>query len=264
MSGEVVLLGHQIGYSASPAMQDAAFAATGLDWRYTLRDVQPDALSGAVAELRGPDRHGANVTIPHKLAVPALLDVLEPLAARLGAVNTIVRDGDKLAGHNTDMPALAAELGELLGELLAEREASVTRAIVLGAGGAARAALSALTDAGVPDVTLVGRDRWDEMPALLAQAQLLVNATPVGTASDCTPVPAELLRSDLAVFDLVYRPSPTRLVRDALGAGAQARGGAGMLLRQAAASFELWTGKPAPVDVMREALGAELHGSPYA
>lgn len=260
MSGEVVLVGHEIGYSASPAMQDAAFAATGLDWRYTLRDVPPEALSGAVAELRGPDRHGANVTIPHKLAVPELLDALEPLAARLGAVNTIVRDGDKLAGHNTDMPALAAELGELL----AEREASVTRAIVLGAGGAARAALSALTDAGVPDVTLVGRDRWDEMPALLAQAQLLVNATPVGTASDGTPVHAELLRSDLAVFDLVYRPSPTRLVRDALGAGAQARGGAGMLLRQAAASFELWTGTPAPVEVMREALSAELRGSPHA
>jgi shikimate dehydrogenase len=257
MSAEVVLLGHQIGYSASPAMQDAAFAAIGLDWRYTLRDVQPDALSGAVAELRGSDRHGANVTIPHKVAVVALLDALDPVAERLAAVNTIVRDGERLIGHNTDLPALAAELGELVGP-------SPGHALVLGAGGASRAAEAALNDAKAAAITLISRERWDELPTLLAHAVILINATPVGTASDETPVPTELLRPDLAVLDLVYRPSPTRLVREARAAGAVARDGAGMLLRQAARSFELWTGRRAPFGVMRAALQAELRGAVHA
>jgi shikimate dehydrogenase len=105
---------------------------------------------------------------------------------------------------------------------------------------------------------LVGRDRWAELPALLADADLLVNATPIGTGQDVSPVAARLLRADLAVLDLVYRPSPTRLVREARAAGAAARGGAGMLLRQAALSFTAWTDADAPFDVMRRALRAEL------
>jgi shikimate dehydrogenase len=254
MSLEVVLLGHRIAYSASPAMQNAAFRALDLDGSYGLRDEAPDGLAEAVAELRGPGLHGANVTIPHKVAVVALLDALDPAAERLGAVNTIVREGERLIGHNTDFPALAAELAELVGP-------SPGRAVVLGTGGAARAAEAALADAHGLSVILVGRDLSDELPRLLADADLLVNATPVGTASDESPVPAGLLHRDLSVMDLVYRPSPTRLVRDARAAGAQAQDGAGMLLRQAVASFELWTGRSAPFEVMRAALEAELQGA---
>lgn len=257
MSAQVVLLGHRIGYSASPPIQNAAFRALDLDWSYALCDVALDALPEAVAGLRRPGRHGANVTIPHKMAVAAHLDLLDPVAERLAAVNTVVCDGERLIGHNTDLAALAAELRELVGT-------SPGHAVVLGTGGASRAAQAALNDAKAAAVTIVSRERWGGLPALLADAALLVNATPIGTASNETPVPAELLRSDLIVLDLVYRPSPTRLVREARAAGALARDGAGMLLRQAAASFELWTGRPAPFEVMRAALQAELRAAVHA
>ena len=248
MTGLVVLLGHHIGYSASPAVHNAAFAALGMDARYELADVGPERLPDAVGALRGSGRIGANVTQPHKLAVCELVDELAPEVERLGAANTIVRDGDRLVAHNTDLPALAAELAAL---------GPVTTAAVLGIGGASRAAQAALADAGAT-VVAIGRDRWDEIPAILADCQLVVNATPIGTGSDESPLPPDLLRSDLAVLDLVYRPSPTRLVREARVAGADARGGAGMLLRQAALSFTLWTDREAPVEAMHDALRSEL------
>ena len=248
MTERVVLLGEGMGYSASPAMHNAAFAALGLPWRYELRDVPAEALPAALAELRAATLRGANLTRPHKGRVLGLLDELDPLAERVGAVNTIVATDGRLAGHDTDVPAIAAEIARL---------GRFRSAVVLGRGGAALAAAAALADAGAT-VELVGRDRWADVPALVADADVLVNATPVGTASDESPIDAALLRRDLAVLDLVYRPSPTRLVRDARAAGAQARGGAGVLLSQAALSFALWTGMPAPVEVMREALLAEL------
>jgi shikimate dehydrogenase len=243
----VVLLGHGIGYSASPTMHDAAFAACRIDARYELADVAPEILPDAVARLRQPDRLGANVTKPHKLAVCELVDELTPEVRRLGAANTIVRAGDRLVARNTDLAALAAEL-----------PVRPRRAVVLGAGGASRAAVAALEDTGCPEIRVVDRRSWSTLPAALHDAELVINATPIGTASDETPIPAQHLRRELAVLDLVYRPSPTRLVREARTAGAEARGGAGMLLRQAAASFELWTGRPAPIEVMRAALRGEL------
>lgn len=247
MTALAVLLGHDIGYSASPAMHNAAFGALSLDARYELRDVEAAALAAEVEALRAEDRLGANVTKPHKLAVCALVDELGPEVQRLGAANTIVRVGDRLVARNTDLAALAAELPP-----------GVRHAVVLGAGGASRAAVDALAAAGCEDIVLLDRVRWPALPEALVAADLLVNATPIGTGSDETPVPAELLRADLAVLDLVYRPSPSRLVRDALAAGAWARGGAGVLLRQAALSFSLWTGREAPIDVMRDALRREL------
>ena len=248
MTELAVLIGHHIGYSASPAMHNAAFGALGMNARYDLVDVPASALSGAVAAIRGPGHIGANVTQPHKLAVCELVDGLAPEVERLGAANTIVRDGPRLVAHNTDLPALAAELADL---------GAFHSAVVLGAGGASRAVQAALADAGA-SAQVVDRSRWATLPALLAGADLLVNATPIGTGSDESPVPADLLRRDLTVLDLVYRPSPTRLVREARAAGATARGGAGTLLRQAAASFTLWIGQAAPIEVMRGALRAEL------
>lgn len=248
MTRVAVLLGHHIGYSASPAMHDAAFAALGIAARYELEDVSPEGLADAVDALREPDRIGANVTQPHKQAVCDLVDTLGPEAERIGAANTIVRVDGRLVAHNTDLPALAAELAGL---------GSFHTAAVLGAGGASRAVQAALADAGTV-VTVVDRATWPRLADVLSTVDLVVNATPIGTASDESPVPAELLRPDLAVLDLVYRPSPTRLVQDARAIGARACGGAGMLLHQAGLSLELWTGRAAPLQTMREALRTEL------
>jgi shikimate dehydrogenase len=248
MTELVVLLGHRIGYSASPAMHNAAFASLGVDARYELADVDPDSLTDAVAELRNAGRIGANVTQPHKLAICGLVDERSTDVDRVGAANTITcRDG-RLIAHNTDLSALKAELAAF---------GPVSRAAVLGAGGASRAVQAALDDSGIA-VTVVDRNHWGSLRESLREADLLVNATPIGTGSDQSPVPAELLRPDLAVLDLVYRPSPTRLVREARAAGAPAHSGAEVLLRQAALSFTLWTGLDAPVRVMRDALVAEL------
>lgn len=249
MTGVVVLLGEHIGYSASPAMHNAAFAACGLDLRYELADVSADALAATVDALRS--QAGANVTQPHKLTAMHVVDELAPDAERVGALNTIVVSDGRLSGHNTDLPAIAAALMELAPD--------ARRAVVLGAGGASRATVLALEDAGV-ETTVVRRAEWDRMPDLLGGADVLVNATPVGTAADLSPVDTALLRPDLTVLDLVYRPSPTRLVRDARSIGARAADGAGVLLRQAALSFTLWTGLEPPLGPMRSALERELAG----
>ena len=193
MSHVVVLLGHRIGYSASPAVQNAAFAALGLPWRYALRDVAPSALGDAASELRDGDVAGANVTQPHKVAICERVDELAPEVRKLGAANTIVRRDRSLVAHNTDLGAIGAELAEMLGAI-ATRSARAERAVVLGAGGASRAAQAALADAGVARVEVVDRARWADLPRVLATADLVVNATPIGTASDESPIPAELLR----------------------------------------------------------------------
>jgi shikimate dehydrogenase len=253
MSKRAVLLGQGIGYSASPAMHNAAFAALQMDARYELRDVPIHDLAREVDALRESDAIGANVTRPYKVEVCSLVDELAPDVHRMGAANTIVRIGHRLVAYNTDLPALIAELPP-----------RVRRAVVLGAGGAARAAVTALRAAGNPQTLVVDRARWPNLPGALATADLVINATPIGTDSDESPIPAHLLRPDLKVLDLVYRPRQTRLVREARKRGASARGGAGMLLRQAAASFQLWTGREAPIDAMREALDAELERTVHA
>jgi shikimate dehydrogenase len=251
VSSRILLLGQRIGYSASPAMQNAALRELDLPISYQLRDVEPSGLAEAVHRLRDDGVLGANVTTPHKVAVLDLVDDVDASAARVGAANVIVRQNGRLAAHSTDLPAIAAELARFM-------FTSTHRALVLGAGGAARAVAAALTDDGWPEVSQVTRDTWSDLPAKLAAADLLVNATPIGTGSDESPVPAEWLRPDLPVLDLVYRPSPTRLVMEARAAGASARAGAGVLLEQAALSFTLWTQQLAPVEVMRSALRSEL------
>ncbi|MGH2418270.1 MAG: shikimate dehydrogenase family protein [Candidatus Limnocylindria bacterium] len=247
MSQLAVLLGRDISYSASPAMHNAAFAALAIDARYELRDVPMHDLAREIDALRESDAIGANVTKPYKIDVCQLVDELAPDVQRMGAANTIVRIGHRLVAYNTDLMALAAELPP-----------RVRRAVILGAGGAARAAIAALRANGAPQTLVIDRARWANLPGALVTADLVINATPIGTDTDESPVPAHLLRPDLKVLDLVYRPKQTRLVLEARKQGASARGGAGMLLRQAAASFQLWTGREAPIDVMREALDAEL------
>lgn len=247
------LIGEHIAYSASPAMMTAAFSALGLPHAYGLIDVTETEVPAALDALRGPDGGGANVTTPHKRLVASLMDELSADAERAGAVNCVVPRGGRLIGHNTDLPALVAEV-------VALRPSGPGRAVVLGSGGAAGAVLLALEDAGAREVVSLTRSggTWAHMADELARADMLVNATPIGTGADETPVSATLHRPNLAVLDLVYRPSPTRLVREARAAGAPARAGGGMLLGQAVRSLELWLGVPAPVTVMRDALVASV------
>jgi shikimate dehydrogenase len=239
-------------------MQNAAFAALGLGHVYELADVPAEQVAGELDRLRRADGLGANVTTPHKALVAGLVDELRGDAARLGAVNTVVVEPDgRLVGHNTDLPAAIDELVALVG---AGR--SPEHAVVLGSGGASAAILAALEAIGARRVTQVTRHRpgptFADLAAVLLDADLVVNTTPVGTGEAATPIPCELLRPDLAVFDLIYRPSPTRLVREARQVGANARGGASMLLGQGWRSLELWLGRPAPVEAMRAALREEL------
>jgi shikimate dehydrogenase len=247
------LLGHGIAYSASPAMMNAAFGALGLPHRYVLADIAPSDVEATVTDLRAADAGGANVTVPHKGSVAALMDDVSDVAREADAVNTVVRDGSRLVGHNTDMPATIEAIRRL-------RPNGVGHALILGAGGVSRAVQLALNRVGVERVTVLRRSDGSmaRLAAEIATADLLVNASPVGTGTDESPVAADLLRSDLAVLDLVYRPSPTRLARDARAAGGVAESGAAILLGQAWRSLELWIDQQAPIEVMRAALMHEL------
>jgi shikimate dehydrogenase len=288
------LIGYPTGHSLSPRMQQAAFDALGIPAHYVLWETPPESLAERIAALRAPGILGANVTIPYKTAVLPLLDTIDPDALRhAGAVNTIVREqtptGVRLVGHNTDVAALR--------RVLREHGASAPgrRLLVLGAGGAAQAALGvALLEGMEPWVaarrlasardalhTLWRRTR-PEQPAdrpcppawldraltlgdnarlsgVLVTAQVLINATPVGTRTpDASPLPAGMLAQlppGAFVFDMVYNPPATALVRAARARGLEASGGLPMLLYQGAAAFTLWTVRPAPLDVMRAALG---------
>ena len=238
----VGLLGHQVSYSASPAMQNAGFRAAGLsDWSYELFDVAPEDLPAAVAALRLPGRAGANVTIPHKRAVMALLDEVDETATAIGAVNFISREGDRLIGGNTDVAGVSAALLEV--------GWTGGRALILGRGGSAMAAAFAL----LPEVvTFVTRDNWELRGALARDSDLVINCTPLGRAGEMPLAPADLPRQ--AVIDLVYVTGGTPLVASARVAGRRVADGWSVLLAQGAASFTGWTSLPAPLPAMREAL----------
>ena len=272
--GRIALLAHPAGHSVSPAMQRAAIEASGLDASYDAFDVPPAGLEAAVASLRRSPWWGANVTVPHKTAVVPWLDALTPAARRLGAVNTIVRRGDGLVGDNTDLPGFARALGDLRLELAG------AAAVVLGAGGAARAVVAALAAAGVrvalhnrglararallealelPDVALLPATA---LPTAVAGCDLLVQTTTVGMQGGPpgSPLPDGLLPERGAVVDLVYRPAVTPLLAAALAAGLPAQNGLPMLVYQGARSFEAWTGLSAPLAAMGAAAEAALGG----
>ena len=260
------LLGHGVQRSPSPAMQNAALRACGLqDWRYEIHDVAPAELGAALAEMRAGAARGANVTIPHKRAVAAACDELAGDARLTGAVNTvIVRDG-RLVGDNTDALGLEGAL---------RHQHAVPppgfSAVVLGAGGAASAAVLAATRCGAAGVSVVARRAeaaaavsgataavgWDTeaVAAALGQARdpLLVNATPAGLGD--LPLDLDRLPPTCTVVDLRYRPRPVDLVAAARERGLPACDGLEMLLHQGMLSFERWTGLPAPWDAARAAL----------
>jgi shikimate dehydrogenase len=278
MTKRVVLIGHPVAHSLSGAMQQAAFDALGIDARYELWDRAPIVLAEAIEEVRGDDFLGVNITIPHKERVVPMIDKLTEEAQATGAVNTLTREGRRLVGHNTDVPGFVAALDKLVG-----RQKMPRQAVVLGAGGGARAVVYGLIRASFQRVIVFNRHLhraeglvrhfgrsaahmdlkampWHEsiIESELARTKILVNATSIGLTEDVSPVPADVLSGDLLVLDLIY--NRTRLLRDAEAADAVAHDGETMLLHQGAAAFALWTGQPAPLEVMSEALAAARAG----
>jgi shikimate dehydrogenase len=252
------VLGFPVRHSRSPAMMNAAFAELGLDWLYLHLPVPPELFAETVRALPGSGYRGANVTIPHKLAAHELADELTDAAAAIGAVNTLsFEDSGRITGDNTDAGGLLDALGQ-------ERPAS---ALVLGAGGAARAAVWALREVGA-EVTIWNRTPqrardvagefgvdWTERPA--AAAELLVNATSIGLAKGDSPDALPLVDAG-TVVDLVYGREPTELVQWAERRGARVIDGLDILVRQGARSLERWSGRPAPLDTMRRAVSSPV------
>jgi shikimate dehydrogenase len=278
MTKRVVLIGHPVAHSLSGAMQQAAFDSAGIDATYELWDRTAMELPDAVAELREDDFLGANVTIPHKERVVPLVDRSTDEAHVTGAVNTVTREGKRLIGHNTDVPGFKVALDQLVGKQKMPRQA-----VVLGAGGGARAVVYGLITEGFQRIVVFNRHLhraeglvkhfgrsaahmelrampWHEsiIESELAKTRILVNATSIGLTTDDSPIPAEVLHGDLLVLDLIY--ARTQLLRDAAAAGAVVADGESMLLHQGAAAFTLWTGQPAPLELMRERLVAARAG----
>jgi shikimate dehydrogenase len=263
------VLGWPVAHSRSPAMHNAALAFLGLtDWRYQRLPVPPHLFAETTRALAGAGFRGANVTIPHKHAALALADEASEAARAIGAANTLsFRADGTIAAENTDAPGLLAAL---------ERSPQGATALVLGAGGSARAAVWALLHAGAAEVLVCNRTYAraqtlaEELGARAVQrpegADILVNCTSVGLQPSASPDAEPLSELGLAhdqlgeysyVIDLVYTDAPTALLVAAQGAGARTLDGLDILLAQGALSLELWTGRPAPLDVMRRAVRAQ-------
>ena len=266
------LIGDPVAHSLSPAMHNAAFADSGLDYIYLPFKVSKENLPQAISGVRAFNMRGVNITIPHKVAVIPLLDELDPLAQRIGAVNTIVNDNGKLKGYNTDAAGFLRALAEH------GFQPQGKKAVILGAGGAARAIATVLSESAA-GITILNRRQefnWavdlaaglslfskaevkaaelndNNLKAAIESADILINATSVGMSpnSEETPVPAELLKPGLVAFDAVYNPIRTKLLSDAAAAGCKIISGVDMLIWQGVLAFELWTGAEAPVSLMK-------------
>lgn len=258
---------------ASPlgrVMHEAAYRALGLDYRYQPFEITD--VAGALTGMRALGIRGCGVSMPFKLEVMAHLDAVDPLAARIGAVNTIVNDAGRLSGYNTDAWGARAAFEEA-------RSLEGTRVLLLGAGGAARAVAFAFAEAGAL-LTIANRDveRARELSLAvgaeggggltlaedLAGYDALVNASSVGMTNvdESSPVGSDALRPELTVMDIVYKPARTALVKSAEAAGCRVVHGGRMLLHQATRQFELYTGRPAPLEVMDRELRVVLGEAP--
>jgi shikimate dehydrogenase len=273
------IFGHPVGHSLSPAIHNAAFDALGLNMVYVAHDVAPANLPAAMAGVRALGYRGLSITIPHKVAALSLVDEVDETARRIGCINTVVNDGGVLKGRNTD--GLGA-IGALRSANVDLQQSSV---VVLGSGGAARAiAVTLVAEATPRKLTLLGIDE-PELMALagtlreirktdiatgrlnrsgietaFAGANLVLHTTPIGMHpnSEESVVPTELLHPGLTVFDAVYTPRRTRLLRDAAEHGCRTIEGLEMFLGQALVQFQLWTGREPPKQVMRAVIEDRL------
>ena len=270
----VGLLGNPLRRRHSQVMHDAAFDAAGIDARYVLLELEPDKVEAAVAAARGPDWLGLGVTAPYKQVVAGLCDVVEAQATRIGAVNNVTKDADgRLVGFNSDAPGFRAGAELALGRAIAGLDI-----VVAGAGGAAHAVVFACLDGGARRV-VIGNRTADRARALAARfegvgagiaagsalddpafsaaletADLAVNATTVGMVDPGATLDVNALPPGATVFDLVYVPAETALLRAARARGLRAANGSEMLVAQAAIAFERWTGVAGMAGVMRKAV----------
>lgn len=268
----VSVFGRPVAENPTQAMIEAAFKHHGLDWRYLTIEVAPQDLAAAVQGLRAMGFRGGNLTIPHKVAVIQYLDGLSEAAKLMGAVNCIVRQGDKLIGENTDGKGFVQSLREVA-------DPQGKRVVILGAGGAARAIAVELALAGAADFTIVNRDPvrgkslcelltthklatarfvpWQGDYSVQADTDVVINATSIGLFPDINAriaLDVTTLRPGMVVADVIPNPPQTRLVRDARVCGCKVLDGLGMLVNQGVIGFRLWTGVDPDPTVMRRAL----------
>ncbi|MCL0091703.1 shikimate dehydrogenase [Dehalococcoidales bacterium] len=262
------IIGDPIEHTMSPIMHNAAFKKLGIDCWYLPFRVRKEELGKAIEGMRALNISGLNVTIPHKVAVIPFLDKLDPMARKIGSVNTIVNDDGVLTGYNTDATGF---LQALLEKGIRPEGKNI---VILGAGGASRAISFILAERGgnlvILNRTLDKAKEWvsrlskilnreakalkldeENLVVAMERADILINATSVGMSPDETLVPAQLLKPGLIIFDIVY-PIKTRLLREAEVAGGQTISGFDMLVWQGAMAFEKWTGKAAPLELMKE------------
>ena len=276
MTKQLGVIGHPLSHTVSPALQQAALDYHAIRATYSAWPTPPNRLADTLTRLRGDQYAGFNATIPHKERLIDLVDDCNDMAMNVGAVNTVVNRGGTLTGYNTDAYGFIESLREK-----ANFEPRGKTVLLLGAGGAARAAAYALAGEGAAHLTIANRTvaRAESIAQKIAgliqridvvslddasvEADLIVNSTSVGMAhgadADRTPLAAESLAPDTLIYDMVYTPTETPLMRRAMESGCSAVGGLWMLVYQGAAAFELWTGKQAPVNTMyraaRRALG---------
>ena len=257
-------------------MHNAAFAALGLDWRYLAFEVDPKKLRAVIAGAKAMNFAGINLTVPHKLLAVEMVDELDASANKWGAVNTIKFDKKGAIGFNTDADAITQSLREDL-----KLELRGAKVLLLGAGGAGSTAALKLASENVAELFLVNRteekadaiagDIIEHFPAVKVSVgypktdvDLILNATSLGLkADDASPLDENQfsVKRARAVYDMIYRPAETKLLAAARVAGCKTANGLGMLLHQGARAFEIWTGKPAPLDVMRRALEENVYGN---
>lgn len=280
MTNKLGIIGFPIGHSISPVFQQAALDHCGIDATYEAWEVAPDHIQTFIQGLREPDVLGINVTVPHKEAVIPFLDEVDDWATEAGAVNTIVNRNGKLTGHNTDGYGFLQGLKQT-----ARFEPKGRRVLLLGAGGAARGVVLALAREEVQELVIANRTvaraealvrlaqargvasqaislDWNVLGMVAVNADLIVNCTTIGMAhgpdATGTPLLQQQIPPTTIVYDLVYNPLETPLLREAARAGGGVLGGIQMLVHQGAASFKMWTGQPAPVAVMLEAATQEM------
>jgi shikimate dehydrogenase len=259
------VIGSPIRHSLSPVIHNAAFAASSLDWVFVALEVAPGRGAAAVDAMRVLGLDGLAVTTPHKEAVAAAVDEVDPAAAALGSVNTVVLRDGLTHGYSTDGAGFVGSLRA------AGHDPSGARVAVVGAGAAARSVIDALDRAGVDRIAVVNRSEDTAVvaaaltarasvadPSSIALADLVVNATSVGMGSDELPFDVTLLHHEQVVADLVYHPLQTALLRAAAGVGAATVDGLGMLVHQAVLQQELWTGHRPDPGVLRHAALTEL------
>jgi shikimate dehydrogenase len=269
------VFGSPIAHSASPAMHNAAFAKLGLNWRYLAFEVNPKNLRAAIEGAKAMNFAGINVTVPHKLLAVEMMDELDESAKKWGAVNTIKFNEKGAMGFNTDADAIVAVLREDL-----KLELRGAKVLLLGSGGAGRTAALKLASEHVAEIFLVNRteEKADAVAGDISEhfsavkvsvgfpktdVDLLINATSLGLKpEDSSPLDEKQfsLKQARVVYDMIYRPAETKLLTAAKAAGCKTANGLGMLLHQGAKAFEIWTGKPAPLDVMRRALEENIYG----